>query len=630
MDHSRSLPPNALELLAPAKDKYQGMEAIRHGADAVYIGAPAFGARVAVPVSSEDIRELIDFAHLYQARVYVALNTILRDEEMPRAVELAHEMYDIGADALIIQDIGLLTQDLPPMALHASTQMDNVSAERVAFWTGQGMEQVVLARELSPAQIGRIHTKTPDVRLECFVHGALCVSYSGRCYAAAAFHGRSANRGSCSQVCRLPYDLIDGDGNLLVRDKHLLSIKDLNRSEVLGQFIEAGVRSFKIEGRLKDVSYVKNVTLAYHQLLNEYITTHPEFSRTSIGCVEATFSPDTTKVFNRGYTTLTHNGRGEDNLAAFATPKSIGPVIGKVKSISGVHVTLDLLPGIKLANGDGFTFIDTDGTTKGFRANTTDGSLLTLSRPVPELTPGIIIHRSNDQQFERQMLSETAQRKIKIGWTLRYEMGKLHLYSHVVGTEAHSYVQKEIELDKAQKGNSYDSILSVLSKLGGTPFDCKEIDVDNETKLLFIPRSILTQMRQDSTLALEAELRSLALHTRGIRSIEDRQDTIPYWSNEVDYTANLLNSSARRFLEKRGVEIKQMAYEYVAQKDKPVMYTKHCIRYSLKQCPHLQGYKLPHKEPWVLESTLPDDPNPVRMRIEFDCQNCQMKLIEDR
>ncbi len=624
------LPPNTLELLAPAKDKIQGMEAIRHGADAVYIGAPAFGARAAVPVSTDDIRDLVEYAHLYQARVYVALNTILRDDEIPIAVEIAHQMYDIGVDALIVQDLGLLTQDLPPIALHASTQMDNVSAERVAFWASQGIEQIVVARELSPAQISKIHALTPDVRLEAFVHGALCASYSGRCYAAAAFHGRSANRGSCSQVCRLPYDLLDGSGRVLIHNKHLLSVKDLNRSQVLGQFIEAGVRSFKIEGRLKDISYVKNVTLSYHKLLNKYIQEHPGYARTSIGRVEASFTPDLSKVFNRGYTTFVHRGRGKDDLQAFATPKSIGPVVGRVTSVSGVRVTLQLMSDIELSNGDGFTFITVDGGTLGFRANTVNGNIITLSRSVPELKRGMTIHRSNDQKFERLMQSQTAHRRIQVNWSLSYSDPLLQLSASIPDAQINASIEKGIQLELSQKGNPVSSVHSVLTKLGSTPFysESSHISVDDNTSTLFIPRSSLTQMRQEVTNALEKSLRSRALETRRTRNTTCLTNPQPYWTSEVNYTANLLNVHAKQFLRGRGVTVHQMAYEHTPRRDEPIMYTKHCIRYSLQQCPYLQDYKGVLCEPWSLRSTLPNDTNPVRMRIEFDCPNCQMKLIE--
>ena len=617
-----------LELLAPAKNADQGIEAIRHGADAVYIGAPAFGARAAVPVTTQEIRRVCDYAHLFGARVYVALNTILYPEEVPQAIEMAHELYRIGADALIIQDLALLSEDMPPIPLHASTQMDNVTPEKLTFWSQMGMEQAVVARELSPRQIKKLHEAAPDLRLEAFVHGALCVSYSGRCYAAAAFHGRSANRGSCSQVCRLPFDLIDGTGQILQRNRHLLSIKDLNRSSVLSDLIDAGVRSFKIEGRLKDLAYVKNVTAHYHTLLDDYIRSHPEFRRASAGEVALRFKPDVTKAFSRGFTTFTHRGRGEDRLAAFATPKSMGEKAGVATKVSGREITISPAKGQTFSNGDGFTFFDPDtGALTGFRINTAAGDLLSLARPVKGLRKGTVLYRNHDRVFEAEMERPTAERTMPISFRLEYKEGRLVLEGESEGTRADS--SAGIELSPAEKGDTRTSVLSVLSKLGGTPFSLKELDLPEETGKLFIPRSVLSKLRQELTPKLEEAFRARHLENRPGRDPSNpAYRSVPFFKKEAVQSDNILNPTAKRFAESHGAVVTQEAYEKMPLKEQPVMTTKHCIRYELGMCPTLLHYdeqKL--HDPWKLISTAPDAAK-VEMRLEFDCPNCRMLLYK--
>ncbi len=614
-----STPDLALELLAPAKNADFGMEAIRHGADAVYIGAPAFGARAAVGNSTEEIKRLVDFAHLYGVRVNVALNTILTDDELPHARDIISEMYDMGVDAIIVQDYGLLTDTLPPIPLHASTQMDNMSVERIRFLSSQGFEQVVVPREFAPPKIAAIHKGVPDIRLECFVHGALCVSYSGRCYAATAFHGRSANRGSCSQVCRLPYDLIDGKGEILQSNKHLLSIKDLNRSQHLSDLILAGVRSFKIEGRLKDLSYVKSVTAHYHNLLNDFIDKHPEFYRRSHGEVTLDFIPDINRVFNRGYTAFTHNGRGKDDLAAFDTPKSMGERVGTVSRISGDRLIVALDTGKVIANGDGLAYHLPEGGTAGIRVNVADQGHLQLNGTAPSLMKGAVLFRNSDIAFNREMGRNTATRHIPIVFSLDKVDEGIRLTARAY-EDIEVSISESVVLEKATSGNTDASIRSVLTKCGDTVYTPREIETDEALAEMFIPRGILTRMRRDLLLQLDTALQGHAKQQRPLRPCPNHE--VPYPEAEVDYTANVYNQSAYDFYQRHGSNVTAPAYETSQPQDAPVMYTRHCIRFSLGQCPHLQAYKGTFAEPWVLSSRTGN----VHMRIHFDCKQCMMML----
>lgn len=611
-----------LELLAPAKNADYGIEAIRHGADAVYIGAPSFGARAGAGNSLEDIERLISFAHIFGAKVYVALNTILKDEELSEARKLIHQLYNIGADAIIIQDYGLLMLDLPPIPLHASTQMDNVSVERIKFISDQGFEQVVIPREFSLNQIRRVHRTVPDIRLECFVHGALCVSYSGRCYAAAEFHDRSANRGACSQVCRLPFDLIDGKGRVLQRNKHLLSIKDLNRTELIADLIEAGVTSFKIEGRLKDLSYVKNVVSHYNLVINAFIAEHPEYSRRSHGEVDLKFIPQIDRVFNRGYTAFAQNGRKEDNLAAFDSPKSMGERVGTVTSIKGSVIRLQREPGKIISNGDGLAFYLPQGGTSGIKVNVSEGDKITLNKPSEDLKIGMSLYRNFDIDFERQMAKETAERKLPIHFCLyEQEDNKLCLSVETFDGIRTSVVES-IKMEKSLSGDAITSITNVLNKCGNTFYKVSDINISPGLDDIFIPRSLLTGMRQKALGQLNDELRSFALKIRPTRPQPLHDSTYP--EATVNYTANVFNRSAQLFYAKHGSTVTEMAYEMEKRSQKPLMYTKHCIRYSLGMCPHLQGYQGCFYEPWLLKSTHGD----LTMRISFNCRECSMSLYK--
>ena len=398
-----------IELLSPAKDLQCGIEAINHGADAVYIGAPKFGARAAVGNSLEDIGILCRYAHLYGVRIYVTLNTILKDEELDEVELMIWELWRVGVDALIIQDMGIMKLHLPPIPLHASTQMDNRTSEKVQFLEKVGFKQVVLARELSLNEIRQIseHTTVP---LEVFVHGALCVSYSGQCYLSAALSGRSANRGECAQYCRLPYTMVDSTGKEIVSEKHLLSLKDMNRSEHLEALLDAGVSSLKIEGRLKDITYVKNVTAFYRKKLDEIFTRRKEYIRSSLGKSVFTFEPVVEKSFNRGFTSFFLKGR-TSNITAFDTPKSLGELVGSVKEIKGNSFTIS---GLKqLNNGDGLVFFNKQGVLEGFRVNRVDANRV-YPLEMPSILPKTPLYRNFDHAFEKLLAKPSAERKLGV------------------------------------------------------------------------------------------------------------------------------------------------------------------------------------------------------------------------
>ena len=399
-----------IELLAPAKNLECGIEAINHGADAVYIGAPRFGARAAAGNSIDDIKALVDYAHIYNVRIYVTVNTILHDEELPETEKMIWELYRAGVDALIIQDMGITRLNLPPIALHASTQMDNRTPEKVKFLSDIGFRQVVLARELSLEEIKKIHDTCPETLLEVFVHGALCVSYSGQCYVSQACYGRSANRGECAQFCRLAFDLVDSNGKTIEQNKHLLSLKDMNQSDNLEALLDAGATSLKIEGRLKDVSYVKNVTAYYRQKLDSIFKYRKEYVRASAGTVKTTFTPQLDKSFSRGFTDYFLRGRNP-GIFSFSTPKSLGEEVGTVKEIRGNYFTV---AGVKsFSNGDGLCYIDDNGRLQGFRVNRVENNKL-FPQEMPRLKPKTRLYRNFDQEFEKLMQKKSAERKIAV------------------------------------------------------------------------------------------------------------------------------------------------------------------------------------------------------------------------
>ena len=601
-----------IELLSPAKDLNCGIEAINHGADAVYIGAPKFGARSAAGNSLEDIRELCEYAHLYEARIYVTLNTILKEDELEEAERMIWDLWRVGTDALIIQDMGITRLNLPPIPLHASTQTDNRTPEKVRFLEAAGFTQVVLARELSLNEIRRISEAT-TVPLEVFVHGALCVSYSGQCYLSAALSGRSANRGECAQYCRLPYTMVDATGTEIVTHKHLLSLKDMNRSDQLEALLDAGVSSLKIEGRLKDAGYVKNITAYYRKKLDAVLSRRPEYRRASAGRSTYTFEPVAEKSFNRGFTPFLLEGRTAD-MTAFNTPKSLGEPVGTVKEIKGNSFTV---AGLKqLSNGDGLVFFNRKGELEGFRVNRVEANRV-FPLDMPQLTPKTPLYRNFDQAFDKLLAKPSAERKLSVeiefldnpfGFTLCMED---ETGARIMLTEPFA---KELARREQQ-----DNIRTQLSKLGNTPFEASKVVV-GLSENWFVPSSLLADMRRRGVEKL-LEARRARYPRETVKRVQPSV-SIPFPERQLTYLGNVANGKARSFYQDHGVEQIDPAFELSPRKDVPLMFTKHCLRYSMGWCPTYQKDKSPYKEPYYL---LYKD---TRLRLQFDCKHCQMLVFE--
>ena len=589
-----------IELLAPAKNTETGIEAIKHGADAVYIGAPKFGARYSASNTIEDIERLVKFAHGYGARIYVTVNTILYDEELPEAEKLIHDLYKIGVDALIVQDTSIFKLDLPPIAIHSSTQAENSSFEKVKFWENIGCEQVVLARELSIDQIKNIHQNT-SVRLEAFVHGALCVSYSGKCYVSQALTGRSANRGECAQICRLLFDLQDREGHSLGK-KHWLSLKDFNASDYVGEMIDAGVRSFKIEGRLKDITYVKNIVAYYRGKIDEALKSRSQFKKQSFGECTYTFEPNPYKSFNRGFTSFFLNGR-QNYIFQPISPKSFGEPIGTVIKVDGKKIWLKT--SHILNNGDGFCFVNSRGELEGFRANTANGGLITAAESV-KIAVGDKVYRNNDEAFNKVLGVESAKRKIKINISV---IDKTFRFSF--GEYVAEYVY-EGELDKAQKDPSA-YISTQLSKLGDSIFEAGEVTVDT---CFFFPASILGNIRR----TLCEELLSNIGKSLPSPSILPKKNNIEFPLVSDSYLNNIANAKAMQFYYDHGAKVSARAFEVEPKDDATLMFCKHCIRFALGACPKQNKTAAQLNEPLFLIH------KNYYLRLHFNCKDCIMEV----
>ncbi|WP_319504070.1 U32 family peptidase [Bacteroides graminisolvens] len=599
-----------IELLAPAKNLECGLEAINHGADAVYIGAPKFGARSAAGNSLDDIQTLVKHAHLYNARIYVTVNTILKEEELLETEKMIWELYGMGVDALIVQDMGITGLNLPPIPLHASTQTDNRTSDKVKFLANAGFRQVVLARELSLKEIDRIHRENPDVALEAFVHGALCVSYSGQCYVSEACFGRSANRGECAQFCRLSFNMVDADNQVMVSNKHLLSLKDMNQSNQLEELIDAGVSSFKIEGRLKDVSYVKNVTAAYRQKLDEILNRRPDLIRASSGTCYFDFKPQLDKSFSRGFTHYFVNGRDRD-IASFDTPKSLGEEMGTVKEIRGNYLTVAGLKSFN--NGDGVCYLDEKGTLQGFRINRVDGNKLFLQE-MPEIKQRTVLYRNYDQEFEKILSRESAKRKIAVELLLEdHAFG----FSLTLTDEDRNLVTLALTRDKElARSPQTKNLEEQLAKLGNTPFEAIKVEVRFSGNW-FIPVSALADLRRKAVDEL-LTLRSIN-YKREVAVWKSTSHAYP--QTELTYLGNVMNSKAHSFYAAHGVKNIAPAFEKQPVEDAVLMFCKHCLRFSMGWCPVHQKGRSPYKEPYYLVSS-----DGKRFRLSFDCKNCQMKV----
>lgn len=592
-----------LELLAPAKNLECGIAAVDHGADAVYIGAQRFGARAAVGNSMDDIRQITAYAHRYGVRIYVTVNTIIYDDEIEATRQLIHDLYDAHVDALLVQDMGILRMSLPPIAFHASTQTDNRSVEKVRWLRDLGFRRVVLARELSVAEIADIHREVPDVELEVFVHGALCVSYSGQCYASQYLCGRSANRGQCAQVCRMKFDLVDSDGRELEHQRHLLSLKDLCQLDRLGELIEAGASSFKIEGRLKDAVYVKNVVAAYSQQLDAYIAKHPnEYRRASRGHCTCHFTPSLQKTFNRGFTHYFLNGRQPDIFSP-DTPKAMGEYVGMVKELR--RDSFNVAGTSAFANGDGLCFINHDHELEGFRVNRAEGNRLFPQQMPRHLRSGMALYRNNDIAFERLLSSpKSSERYIPLQMQLTATADGFALSAEGV-TVAIACDHQQAE--KPQR----DNIVRQLSRLGGTPYECSGVVLAPDFNY-FIPSSLLADLRRMLVAALNEDS---SLHGDVSRcAMPMTQENIPQYAQP--YLYNIANCLAADFY---GVK-EPTAFE-IKGGDGPLMQCRHCLRYALGYCVKHGGKKPVWREPLYLR--LADG---HRFRLEFDCKHCQMNV----
>ena len=595
----------SLELLAPAKNLECGIAAIDHGADAVYIGAPRFGARAAAGNSIDDIRALCLYAHQYAARIYVTVNTIIFDYELQSTQQLIQQLYDVGVDAILVQDMGLLKMSLPPIALHASTQTDNRTIEKVRWLRDIGFRRVVLARELSVDEISEVHRQVPDVELEVFVHGALCVSYSGLCYASQHCFQRSANRGECAQFCRMKFDLLDADGRELEHQRHLLSLKDLNQLQHLEELITAGACSFKIEGRLKDATYVKNVVAAYSQRLDTIIAKHPDaYCRASKGKVTYAFTPNLKKTFNRGFTTYFLHGRQRDIFSP-DTPKAMGEFVGTVKELR--RDSFNVAGTASFANGDGLCFVNDKHELEGFRVNRVQGNRLFPFQMPQNLHAGMALYRNYDQEFERLLSHPTAERKIPVS---------MHLSTTTNGfcISCNGVIVSSICEHQLANKPQHDNIQRQLSKLGGTIYELTDLTFDDGFAY-FIPNSVLSELRRQlvEALAHEDSSHNYSRLTTYQKSQPHNTPHYPY-----PYLYNIANQQACDFYHADTVS----AYELKGGNG-PIMQCRHCLRYTLGYCVKHGGQRPDWKEPLSLR--LGDGRT---FRLEFDCRNCQMNVYE--
>lgn len=611
-----------LELLSPAKNLEQGREAVNHGADAVYIGAPAFGARTAAGNSIKDIESLTHYAHLYHAKVFATVNTLLFDNEIDDAVKMLHQLYNAGVDAAIIQDLGLLECDLPPIELHASTQTHNANLPRIQFLEKVGFSRIILARETSLQQMKEIRSHT-QVDLEAFVQGALCVSYSGQCYMSQYLSGRSGNRGCCGQPCRSSYDLYNEQSECLIQDRHLLSLKDFSAAKHLKQMIEAGITSFKIEGRLKDMSYVKNVTAYYRRLLDQLIEGSNN-SASSSGHCDYHFIPDLEKTFNRGFCDYFLVKRKP--MATLSTQKSIGKRIGTISHISRNSITIDTRED--LTAGDGLCFMNRQGKWEGFLVNRVEQNTIFPNHMPAEIKVGTILWRNNDQAFERLLQGNSCKRTIDITMKLTDTCDGLSLQlidSDGFHATATINCQKEPALNPIK---AIEQAQRQLAKLGDTPFRAARIDINCE-QTYFIPASTLNELRRQATNQLQEVRIAQHLAKRGSSpSLEQRlQNTTPYFESVVDYRSNIVNEKCRQLYLRHGAELKEYGLEKSLEYNgKALMTTKYCLRYELGCClktPQSQ-WKVANPDAYKGQLFLRNGHN--WFALTFDCSNCQMSL----
>ena len=666
------------------------MAAIDHGADAVYIGASRFGARQSAGNSVEDIGKLCEYAHRYGATVHVTINTIIYNDEFEETLALVRELVDVGVDAFLLQDMGLMSkvrQIVPDtVALHASTQCDTRTWEKAQWLSQQGFDRVVLARELSAEEINDIHKHLPELELEAFVHGALCVSYSGVCYVSQYSFGRSANRGACAQFCRLAFDLKDSDGKTIEHQRHLLSLKDMSQIDNLETLMRSGACAFKIEGRLKDINYVKNVVSAYSKRIDEIISKHPdEFRRASLGRVRYSFTPDLKKTFNRGYTNYFLKGRQADIFSP-DTPKALGEFVGRVKEIR--RDSFNVSSTANFANGDGLCFLSRDPVNQstrleGFRVNRAVGNRLYPFKMPKGLKAGMSLYRNQDQAFDKELSGKTAERKIKIkmwfgtspetspnpskrGECLTDSCGTIWAKAEVIGSFTPEQTSNERisnehsvllstslggiggGLQLAQKPQR-DNIIRQLTKLGNTVYECTEVDIVDGADKYFIPSSVLAELRRKVIEALDKRvmgMQRVTIHRKSVGKVSDKKPHVtmvnPAQYQQMPYLYNISNDVARKFYEQQGLVKTEPAFEIqypsvangTESTGKPfsIKGDKDAISHLLMQCRHCIRYSLGYcvkrggKKPTWREPLFLELPDKRRFRLEFDCKNCQMNV----
>ena len=666
------------------------MAAIDHGADAVYIGASRFGARQSAGNSVEDIGKLCEYAHRYGATVHVTINTIIYNDEFDDTLALVRELVDVGVDAFLLQDMGLMSKvrEIVPdtVALHASTQCDTRTWEKAQWLSQQGFDRVVLARELSAEEINDIHKRLPNLELEAFVHGALCVSYSGVCYVSQYSFGRSANRGACAQFCRLAFDLKDSDGKTIEHQRHLLSLKDMSQIDNLETLMRSGACAFKIEGRLKDINYVKNVVSAYSKRIDEIISKHPdEFRRASLGRVRYSFTPDLKKTFNRGYTNYFLKGRQADIFSP-DTPKALGEFVGRVKEIR--RDNFNVSSTANFANGDGLCFLSCDPVNQstrleGFRVNRAVGNRLYPFKMPKGLKAGMSLYRNQDQAFDKELSGKTAERKVAIkmwfgtssetspnpskrGEYLTDSCGTIWAKAEVIGSFTPEQTSNErisnehsvmlstslggIEggLQLAQKPQR-DNIIRQLTKLGNTVYECSEVEIVDGADKYFIPSSILAELRRMVVEELDKQIlnrQRMTIYRKSEDKVSDHKPDItvvnPAQYQQMPYLYNISNDVARKFYEQQGLVKTEPAFEIqypsVANgtestgKSFSIKGDKDAISHLLMQCRHCIRYSLGYcvkrggKKPTWREPLFLELPDKRRFRLEFDCKNCQMNV----
>jgi len=627
-----SLPKNHLELLSPARDVAIAREAILHGADAIYIGGPSFGARHNACNEVSEIAELVEFARRYHARVFTTINTILHDNELEPARKLIHQLYDAGVDALIVQDLGVMELDIPPIELHASTQTDIRTLARARFLDQAGFSQLVLARELNLQEIRAIASET-DAAIEFFIHGALCVAFSGQCNISQAQTGRSANRGDCSQACRLPYTLKDDQGRVVAFEKHLLSMKDNNQTANLSDLVDAGVRSFKIEGRYKDMGYVKNITAHYRKELDAILENRPELARASSGRTDHFFMPDPDKTFHRGSTDYFVSDRKID-IGAFDSPTFTGLPVGVVEKVG--KRDMQVVTEVPLSNGDGLNVL-VKREVVGFRANIAelkgefeeDGALRYRYRVEPNempdgmyrLKPNHPLSRNLDHNWQQALQRTSAERRVGVAWQAQLSEQRLQLTA-----TSEEGISVSVALDgpfgpanKPQQ--ALDQLHDLLGQLGTTQYHASAIELD-APQAFFIPNSQLKTLRREAIEALTTA--RIAAHPRGARKAESNPPPV-YPESHLSFLANVYNEKARAFYHRHGVQLIDAAYEaHEELGEVPVMITKHCLRFSFNLCPkQAKGVTGVRTKVAPMQLIQGDEV----LTLKFDCKPCEMHVV---